>query len=201
MILVTPPPAQVSAVAAAVAPAAARLSALGLLRRADLGSGWALSLVAPRHAPPFACRARTKAASASATWSQGGGAVFASGTSYGFIGASAARRAWAQTGASAMRRCLKQTLAAGSTRRVRLTATAVTVLGPPRLPGAAKVRRYRVSGTATGAGQQVPVSLDVVLLGSGTWIAQDEFSALVATPPAATEVRAARSQIRRFVAR
>lgn len=198
-----PPPATARARLVATAPAA-RVSALGLLRRGDLGSGWKPSLAAPAHPPPFACATsgHKVAAAASATWSKSAGAIFASGTSYAFGGAVAAQRAWARTGGTAMRRCLKRTLVAGSTRRVRLTATAVVALRPLRLEGvdpAHRIRVYRVSGTATGAGQQVPVTLDVVLAMTGTWIGEDEFSAVAELPPVAVEERAARAQIRRVL--
>lgn len=203
MIAVAPPPPATRAVLAATSPAA-RMSALGLLRRADLGTGWKPTLAAPAHPPPFACAisGHNVAAAASGTWSMSDGTVFASGTSYAFAGAAAAQRAWARTGSTGMRRCLKRTLADGSSRRVRLTATTVITLRPLLLPGpwARQVRVFRVSGTASGAGQTVPVNLDVVLVKTGSWIAQDEFSAVAASPPVAVETRAARAQLRRVLA-
>ena len=61
------------------------------------------------------------------------------------------------------------------------------------------VSRYRVSGTASGNGQQTTVALDVVLVAAGTWIAEDEFTAVGASPANALEARVARVQVRRAV--
>ena len=86
-----------------------------------------------------------------------------------------------------MGRCLERLLADGSGHGVRLRAGGVRRLAAPHLASGAHgvaARRYRVSGVASGNGQQTSVALDVVLVAAGTWIAEDEFTAAGA-PPAA----------------
>jgi hypothetical protein len=60
------------------------------------------------------------------------------------------------------------------------------------------IRRYEVSGTASSAGQDTAVLLDVLLLGYGTWIGEDEFSVTGSSPPTAIERRVAAMQARRI---
>lgn len=173
-----------------------------LVRRSDLGAGWSAISAAPPRAASLTCAADRDvlAAVASATWSQRSAAVFVSGTSYGYASGAAERRAWRRTATGGMGRCLERLLAAGSGHGVQLRASGVRRLAALHLaPGAlgVAVRRYRVSGTASGDGQQASVTLDVVLLAAGTWIAEDEFSATGAPPADALEARIAGAQARR----
>ncbi len=101
-----------------------------------------------------------------------------------------------------MGRCLERLLANGSGHGVRLRATGVRRLAAPHLAPSAHglaARRYRVSGMASGNGQQTSVSLDVMLVAAGTWIAEDEFTAAGAPPATGLEVRVAGLQVRRAV--
>jgi hypothetical protein len=194
------PPARPSPAARA----AAAVARQGLLRRSDLGSGWSIATAAPANAASLTCGADRSvlAAVASATWSEATGTVFSSGTSYGFAGVAAQRRVWRQTGTAAMGRCLERAFEQGSSHGVVLHATAVRMLAAPRLPpGASRlsIRRYEVSGTATGAGQNSPVTLDVILAGYRTWIGEDEFSVADSAPPLRAEARVAAGQDRRVV--
>jgi hypothetical protein len=184
--------------------AAAAVARQGLLRRSDLGTGWSMATAAPRDASSLTCGADrgVLAAVASATWSEATATVFASGTSYGFSGVAGQRRMWRQTGTAAMGRCLERAFEQGSSHGVVLHATAVRMLPAPRLPAGVprlSIRRYEVSGTASGAGQNSPVTLDVVLAGYRTWIGEDEFSVADAAPPVATETHVAAGQARRVV--
>jgi hypothetical protein len=190
------------------AQAAARaVSRHGLMRRTDLGAAWTETAAAPRRAPSLPCGVagvRTSqavlAGSASVTWSDAAGTLFASGTSYGFAGAAAARQSWPRLGSASRDRCLKQQLEQGSGHGVVLKATGVRPLPAPRLTIAGRpvsISRYEVSGTATGAGQDVAVYLDVIVLRQGAWIAEDELSSAATAPPASLQARAARLQARR----
>ena len=175
-----------------------------LLRRPDLGAGWSSVSAAPARAASLTCSAdhSVLAAAASATWSQRSADVFASGTSYGYTGVAAERRAWQRTGSGGMGPCLERLLAAGSGRGVRLTASGVRRLGGPKLGSGAHgaaVRRYRVSGVASGNGQQTSVALDVVLVAAGSWIAEDEFTAAQTSPADALEARVVGAQARRAI--
>ena len=175
-----------------------------LLRRPDLGAGWSLVSAAPSDTASLTCAADRSvlAAVASATWSQRSSGVFVSGASYGYATGAAERRGWARTADGGMGRCLERLLADGSGQGVRLRATGVRRLAPPPLARGAHgvaVSRYRVSGTASGNGQQTTVALDVVLVAAGTWIAEDEFTAVGASPANALEARVARAQVRRAV--
>lgn len=161
-----------------------------------------MATAAPRDASSLTCGADhgVLAAVASATWSEATATVFASGTSYGFAGVAGQRRIWRQTGTAAMGRCLERAFEQGSSHGVVLHATAVRMLPPPRLPAGASrlsIRRYEVSGTAAGAGQNGPVTLDVILAGYRTWIGEDEFSVADSAPPLTAEGRVATRQDRR----
>jgi hypothetical protein len=184
---------------------AARRARQGLLRRPDLGARWSLLTAAPLRAQTLTCGSKqppgSLAAFASATWSDAAGTTFASGTSYGFDSVVQARRAWRQTATKAMRRCLERQLEQGSSQGVSLHATGVRLLPPPTPPAGGPVvsiRRYEVSGTASGAGQDTAVLLDVLLVGNGTWIGEDEFSVTGSSPPTAIERRVAAIQARRI---
>jgi hypothetical protein len=173
-----------------------------LLRRSDLGAGWAAVNPAPARAAALSCAADRSvlAKVASATWSQRSAGVFVSGTSYGYANGAAERRAWARTAVGGMGHCLERLLADGSGHGVRLRASGVRRLAAPHLAAGAHrvaVRRYRVSGVASGSGQQTSVALDVILVAVGTWIAEDEFTAAGASPAAALEARVAGLQVRR----
>ena len=175
-----------------------------LLRRSDLGAGWSAISAAPARAASLTCTADRSvlAAVASATWSQRSAGVFVSGTSYGYASGAQERRAWARTATGAMGRCLERLLADGSGHGFRLRAGSVRRLAAPHLaPGAHGVaaRRYRVSGVASGNGQQTSVALDVVLVAAGTWIAEDEFTAAGAAPAAGLEARVTGQQVRRLM--
>jgi hypothetical protein len=175
-----------------------------LLRRSDIGAGWAAVSAAPPRVASLTCTADRSvlAAVASATWSQRSSGVFVSGTSYGYGSGAAERRAWARTATGGMGRCLERLLAAGSGHGVRLRAGGVRQLSAPHLAPAARgvaVRRYRVSGMASGNGQQTSVALDVVLVAAGTWIAEDEFTAAGASPADGLEARVAGVQVRRIM--
>jgi hypothetical protein len=172
-----------------------------LLRRSDLGTGWSAVSAAPPRAASLTCaRDRSAlAAVASATWSQRSSGVFASGASYGYADGAAERRAWARTANGGMGRCLERLLADGSGHGVRLRASGVQRLAAAQGVRGVTVRRYRVSGVASGNGQQTSVVLDVVLLSAGNWIAEDEFTAADASPADALEARVARVQVRRAV--
>ena len=175
-----------------------------LLRRSDLGGGWSMVSAAPPRAASLTCAADRSvlAAVASATWSQRSGGVFVSGTSYGYAGGAPERRAWARTATGGMGRCLERLLADGSGHGVLLHAGGVRRLAAPHLARGAHgvaVRRYRVSGVASGNGQQTSVALDVVLVASGSSIAEDEFTAAGASPADALEARVAGVQVRRAI--
>ena len=175
-----------------------------LVRRSDLGAGWSAASPAPPRAASLTCAADRSvlAAAASATWSQRSAGVFASGTSYGYANGAAERHAWARTAGGGMGHCLETLLADGSGHGVQLHASGVRRLAAPHLSAGAHgaaVRRYRVSGTATGNGQQTSVTLDVVLVAAGAWIAEDEFTAAGASPADGLEARVARQQLRRVV--
>jgi len=99
-----------------------------------------------------------------------------------------------------MGRCLERQFQQGSSHGVVLHPTAVRMLPAPKLPAGTprpSVRRYELSGTASGAGKDSMVTLDVILVGYRTWIGEDQFSAADAAPPAATEERVAAGQDRR----
>jgi hypothetical protein len=175
-----------------------------LLRPSDLGAGRSSVTAAPPRTASLTCATDRSAlaAASTTTWSQRSSGVFVSGTSYGYASGAQERRAWARTATGAMRHCLERRLADGSAHGVRLRASGVRRLPAPHLGHGAQgvaVRRYRVSGVASGNGQQTSVTLDVVLLGAGTWIAEDEFTAAVAPPAAALEVRVAGAQARRAI--
>ena len=157
---------------------------------------------APQDASSLTCAAHPGllAAVASATWSQASATLFASGTSYGFADVAGRERMWRQTGTAAMGRCLERELEQGSGHGVVLRATGVRQLTAPRLPagaGQVSIRRYEVAGTASGAGQIGPVTLDVILLADRKWIGEDEFSAAAVAPSGAVQARVAAAQARR----
>ncbi len=181
--------------------AAAAVARQGLLRRSDLGAGWSTTTAAPKDATDLACASNRSilASDASSTWSQQATA-FASGTSYGFASVAAQRRAWGQTATAAMGRCLERQLQQGSSHGVVLRATGVRRLSAPRLPSGAPrvaIRRYEVAGTASGAGQESSVTLDVIVVAYRTWIGEDEFSAADSPPPPAVQARVVAAQARR----
>jgi hypothetical protein len=183
--------------------AATALARRGLLRRSDLGAGFSTATAAPTTADGLTCTVdrATLASVASATWSQAAG-TFASGTSYGFATATTQRQAWAETANAAMGPCLERRLQQGSSHGVSLRATGVRRLPGPRLAAGLSrvgVRRYEVTGTASGAGQDTPVTLDVLLVGEGAWIAEDEFTAADAPLSTALEARVAAQEARRIV--
>jgi hypothetical protein len=177
----------------------------GLVRRADLGRGWSQTNVAPHSAAALTCATdRAIGASlASATWASSDTTEFLSGTSYGFSGRVQQQRAWRTTSTAAMGRCLKRQFAESSSHGVALVATGVRRVSAPRWRGAppgASLRAYLVAGTASGAGQQLGVTLEVVLVGDGAWIGEDELSTEGGSAPPGVLGRAAASQARRAAA-
>ncbi len=199
--VVAAPPVRAAAPArpGPAARAAAALARRGLMGRSDLGVGWSRTTPAPKNPSSLTCGSDpgVLAAVASATWSQTGATAFASAASYGFADVARQRRAWRATAARAMGPCLEHLLQAGSGHGVQLRATGVRPLPALRIGDAAagaSVRRYEVSGTASGAGQDVPVTLDVVLVSQGTWIGEDEFSAAGSTPSARLQTRVVEHQ-------
>lgn len=185
--------------------AASVMARAGLIRRADLGRGWSQTSAAPSSAAALTCATdrAVRASLASATWAGSDTTEFVSGTSYGFAGRAQQQRAWRTTATVAMGRCLKRQLAQSSSHGVQLSATGVRRVGAPRsprLPRSATLRAYLVTGTATGAGQQLDVALEVVLISDGAWIGEDELSAEGGSASAGVLGRAAASQARRAAA-
>jgi len=181
---------------------AAVVARAGLVRRADLGRGWTQTNAAPHSAAALTCTTdrAVRASLASPTWSSSDTTEFVSGTSYGFAGPAQQQAAWRATGTGAMGRCLKRQFAEGSSHGVRLVATGIRRISAPRsraLARSATLRAYQLSGTASGAGQDISVTLDVVLVGHGTWIGEDEFSAAGSAVSAALQARVAELQARR----
>jgi hypothetical protein len=177
----------------------------GLVRRADLGRGWSQTSAAPGTAAALTCTAdrAIRAAVASPTWGSVTATAFVSGTSYGFSGRAQQRRAWRATATAAMGRCLERQFAESSSHGVALVATGVRRVSAPAWRGAptgATLRAYLVTGTATGAGQQLSVALEVVLVGDGAWIGEDELSSEGGSAPASVLGRAAADQARRAAA-
>jgi hypothetical protein len=185
--------------------ASTTVAARGVLRRDDLGPGFSQKTPAPKHPTALGCRSNRKilAADGSPTWSQPGNGAFVSNASYGFVSATAARTAWSHETLAVIGHCLERQLDEGSGHGVSLAASGVRQLAAPRLPGSlsgVQLRRYRVVGTASGDGQQLPVTLDVILAERGEWIGEDQFSAIDALPAAAAERSALVDQLRQLVA-
>jgi hypothetical protein len=198
------PTAQSRAAARAKA-AASAVAIKGTLRRSDLGTGFSQATPAPKRPAELACTANRNilAAEGSPTWSQAEGQSFVSNDSYGLGSAAAARAQWSHDTLAPLGRCLERQLAEGSGHGVKLTASGVRQLPPPTLPsglGTVQLRRYRVSGTASGDGQQLPVTLDVILVSRGAWIGEDQFSAINTVPGAGVERRVLVNQVRRVLA-
>jgi hypothetical protein len=187
---------------------ASRSSHAGLLRRSDLGAGWTETAAAPRHPPSLACGAAGSATAsgvlasmASPTWGRSSGGPFASGTSYGFGSAADALRAFSAVARTTTGRCFERLLAQGSTGSVMLRATGVREFALPRVTVAGRpvsIRRFRVSGIASGAGQETQIYLDGIIVARGSAIAVDEFSSVTSPPSTALEMRVTAAQARRL---
>ncbi|MFL5831297.1 MAG: hypothetical protein ACJ76X_15390 [Solirubrobacteraceae bacterium] len=181
--------------AAAPAPASsARKRAIpsptaALLRRADLGRPWTLQADAPKHAPALTCHGfsprlpgvTAPAAVASPTFARGLQGPFVSQTAYRYATPAQQQIVWRRVVVPRLLRCVARALTAGASGGARFTVTSRKVA--PLHGAAAPVTRYRIGGSATSAGQTLPVYLDELVLGHGPLITSLDVSSF-AQPPA-----------------
>ena len=160
-----------------------------LLRRPDLGRAWSLQAPAPRRAPKLTCHGfsprlpgvRAPGAAASATFERGPHGPFVSQTAYVYASAAQQRVVWRRVVTSRLLRCVAAALRAGSGGGTAFTLTSRKVVSLHGTGGL--VTRYRVSGSATNAGQTLPVFLDELVLGQRELITALDVSSF-AQPPA-----------------
>jgi hypothetical protein len=177
-------------------PAGQALAASALLRRADFGRGWRASaapapgrITCPGYSPATAGVVE-QGAVASPDFERTADERFVSESAYAY--ASGAQRAlfWHRVVRPRLLRCLAQSFVHSSGHGVRFAVTGKRVLPAPKLSVSAAA--YRVSGTATTAGQPVDVFLDVLVLGSGARLSELSIATVGAPVERAFELRLAR---------
>jgi hypothetical protein len=169
-----------------------------LLRRADLGRQWSLQAAAPKHAPPLTCHGfsprlpgvSAPAAVASPTFARGLDGPFVSQTAYRYATAAQQHVVWRRVVVKRLLHCVAAALTAGGSGGARFTVASRKVL--PLRGAGASVTRYRVGGSATSAGQTLPVFLDELVLGQRGLITALDVSTLMQPPADSLERRLVR---------
>jgi hypothetical protein len=177
-------------------PGGQALAAAALLRRTDFGRGWRVSsapapgpITCPGYSPATA-GVFERGAVASPDFERAADGRFVSESAYAY--ASGAQRAlfWRRVVRPRLLRCVTESFVHSSGHGVRFAVTGKRLLPAPKLSVATAA--YRVSGTATTAGQPVDVYLDVLVLGSGAQLSELSIATVGAPAERAFELRLAR---------
>jgi hypothetical protein len=169
-----------------------------LLRRGDLGSGWAVQAPAPKKVPTLTCGSfnpslpaiTQQGAGATATFQQSSNGPFVGQNAYAYASASERQQFWHGVVRPQLVRCVAESLTRGAGQGVSFKVTGKQPLALPQLRVPA--RGYRVSGQANAPDQSVDVYLDMLVLGRGKLITELSFSSFYQPAPRQLELRLAR---------
>lgn len=169
-----------------------------LVTRGELGSGWRVQAPPPRRIPPLTCPAFSPRLSgvtevgtaASPTFAESAAGPFLAQIAYVYASGEQRQTIWRQVVRPRLLTCVAAALRQGSAHGVQFTVTGRRRLRLPRLTG--QRAGYRAQGTATGAGQSVPVYLDMLVLGRGASISELSITSFDSPVTAGLEARLAR---------
>jgi hypothetical protein len=196
----TPPPGALVRKHVAAGMAAARDA---LLDRRALGTGWtasaapatSASLTCPSHEPALTGIVETGAASSSGYRASPTGPFLAQ-SAWVYETAAQGGAYWSRVTGPGVVNCLVDAVQQGTTQSVVFTVLGRSRIALPRL--APHVAGYRVTATATSAGQVARVYFDLVLLGRGDTLTELTLARFVEPPARAQELAIARSAARRL---
>lgn len=174
-----------------------------LLDRGALGAGWTASaapatsaaLTCPTHEPALTGIVETGAAS-SAGFRASATGPFLAQSAWAYETAAQGAAYWSRVTGPGVVNCLVDAVQKGTTQSV-----AFSVLGRSRIPLPAiapHATGYRVTATATSAGQVARIYFDLVLLGRGATITELTLARFVEPPAPAQELAIARLAARRL---
>jgi hypothetical protein len=186
--------------AGAGAPALAQ-SGLGgvLLQQRDLGRGWSVESPPPRRVAFVTCprfdpvsNLRPSASAGTPTFARTPAGPFVSQSAYAYATAARGAAVWRRIARPELVQCLAASVASNRGAKVIHKGS----LSLPGLSSAAV--GYRVTGTLTGSGQTIDISLDMIVVGGGRDISALVFSSLEQPVARSLELRLARAVARRL---
>jgi hypothetical protein len=174
-----------------------------LLDRGELGAGWAASaapatsaaLTCPAHEPALTGIVETGAAS-SAGFRASATGPFLAQSAWVYETAAQGTTYWRRVTGPGVVNCLVDVVQRGTTQSVSFSVVGRSRIALPQI--APHTAGYRVTATATSAGQVARVYFDLVLLGRGDTLTELTLARFVEPPAPAQELAIARLAARRL---